>query len=228
VPSVLFGALGAWTSSNGLPNAGLGLASAAVVTTLLLVSWVEQHARRLRAARPSTNRPDLAWLPAAVVSALLAVPTLFFVYGDRRIERLRVPVASGPYAGLRTTLPRGQLLEEIAYELHRLEAPGRRLLVYNRFPAGYLLTEMRPALPFGWLLRDEDRRETYAEAYAERARPDDVVLVMKRSGIGPDDPLHAVVEHLHGRVLDRPTWALFAGPRSPSRAADARPPAARR
>lgn len=206
VPSVAFGALSAWGAANGFVNSSIGLAPGAVVTSFLLVSLVAGGEEPPRAPWSL-----LRLAPLVLVGLVLVGATHRAVYRDARLSRLDSRVGSGPYAGLYTRAANRQLLEQLGSDLLALERPAGRILVYNGFAAGYLLTSMRPATPFVWLFPMARMRPVYAARYAENADSENLVLHLKYRGVHPDDALHALVERTHRKVIERGPYAIYAG-----------------
>lgn len=146
-PALVAGVTVAWSSTNGYTNAGVGMLPAAVVTTAYLY-------QAIRAAARSTGgawRPAFA-LPLVGVLIVLAIGLNYqrgIYMGGEVLARKRpvVTVDWGPYRGLRTVTPKNDFLRVLAEDLGHLADPSGRIIFYDHFPPGYLLTGMRPATP---------------------------------------------------------------------------------
>ncbi len=210
----------AWTSNNGVTNFALGFAPAAVVTTVLLM---EAFASRARAA--GWDRGPSANLAAG--GALLVLLGLQFssVYRDGDIGALTSRVRTGAYAGLYTTPEKRRFIEGISSDLRRFSPPSCRILFYDGFPGGYLISRSRPYTNAVWLLRlhgtkVRDYRRVLLRYYAgEGALPDVVVRMSEIPGLGTaqhvdyqrDDPLDRLVRR-SGRyelAARRPDYAIY-------------------
>jgi len=145
LPSAVAGVTFAWASTNGYTNAGLGMLPAALVTGLYL------HAA-LREAVANAGWRRLA--PVTLVPALLVAGVLLSLQRGLYLGGSILPdpaslrrIESGPFAGIRARPQRADFLDVLARDLQRVERPGGYVLFYDHFPAGYLMTGMRPATP---------------------------------------------------------------------------------
>ena len=216
LPSFVAGLLSAWTSTNGLPNAAVGLFPATLVTCALVVLWASQLAE-------ATRFPSIRGL--RVLAPVLAVACVVYsqyvgraVYGDEPIPKLTAKVTTGPFRGIFTTPQKASLLEQLASDLPTVVNPAGRILAYPDFAAGYLMTTMRPASPHCWVGRTLARHPKW---YGERASPSNVVVRLKNAG---EDLalLDKVVWRHHRVVIDRPDYYVLTG--SPRRARGASGP----
>ena len=143
LPSVVAGLTFATASTNGYLNAGLGLVPAAIVTLSFLDRALQQASDALGAQRAALA-PILGVL--AFVAMLLSYQRGLYRGGpiwSAPLER----VTAGPFAGIDGHPVRGAYLRVLATDLAGLAVSGGRVLFYDHFPAGYLLTDMRPATP---------------------------------------------------------------------------------
>lgn len=163
LPSCTAGLVCAYFSANGLPNAGIGLAPAALVTSLLVCMALSQQAPADRALAAGADpvlagtyaRRQTVWAPVALVSVLVVGVVLHYtvVFYDDPLPRLAHPMAAGPFRGLRTTTDRVLQLDALTADLERLRAlSGERAragdvqvagVCFLSCPAGYLY----PTLP---------------------------------------------------------------------------------
>jgi hypothetical protein len=109
------------------------------------------------------------------------------------------------------------MLNEVQADLARFENSDGKLLIYDAFSGGYLLTAMRPATTLIWLLDWPGFRSTYAEGYVRNANPSNVVLRMNRRCQlrEKDEPLHNLVRSQHALALDKPCYPIFTGKPGP-------------
>jgi hypothetical protein len=139
-------------------------------------------------------------------------------YREDPYPALTAVVKSGPYKGIRTSPEKFRFLEMITADLAKLSKPGDRLLFYDRFPAGYLLTDLRAATDTAWLFPMTQRGMTVDYFQRMKIRPD-LVFRMKRIFLSsaesnvltypPEDALNAYVEASYEIVLARPEYDVL-------------------
>jgi F0F1-type ATP synthase assembly protein I len=150
IPSFVAGLVTAYTSGNGYVNAGLGMLSATVATTVFLIKAFLKFASKDSSKSTFFSREIIA--PFLVVLFLgLSQYHLFsfsnMVYRDADIPQLSSQIESGPFRGLYTTQNKKNYLDELSKDLKAVSRSGDRVLFYySNFPAGYLLTSMRSAI----------------------------------------------------------------------------------
>jgi hypothetical protein len=156
-------------------------------------------------------------LPLVAVNGVLVFALYNGVYREPTIDRLTERVASGPYAGLYTTPTKLRILDEVQVDLARFENAHGKLLIYDSFSGGYLLTAMRPATTSIWLLDWPAFRLTHAEGYVRNVNSSNVVLRMNRRCQlrEKDEPLHNLVQSQHALALDKPCYQIFTGKPEP-------------
>jgi hypothetical protein len=198
------GLVTAWSSNNGVINFGLGFAPAPIVTTVLLT---EGFARARRASAGRGPVPQVGTFAASGALAVLLGLQFTSVYRDGDFRSLRSRVRTGPFAGIYTTSEKRHFIAAISTDLRTLAPPTCRILFYDSFPAGYLLTSSRGYTNSVWLFRAPTSKEaTYRRVllryYAKsRSLPDIVVRMSNLPGLGSsgkiqytnDDPLDHVV-----------------------------------
>jgi hypothetical protein len=144
VPSMIAGATTAFSSDNGAMNAALGLLPAASLLPVVL-------------SRALPSVPRLPWLRTWSVAASTVIVSLALVryyergvYRDEHVEKLHTTVEAGPFRGLRTTEARALQIEDVTRAVRAYADPSSRIVAYYDFPAAYLMTMMRPAMPSVW------------------------------------------------------------------------------
>ena len=203
LPSLAAGVTAAWSSTNGLANAAVGLLPACLITNVVVVLWASERAavsggRLLRGMAMLTPVVTVA----GIVSCQYAGRT---VYPGEPLSALRFTLQAGPFRGIVTSQRKFTILTNLAADLPKLVNPDGKILCYPHFAAGYLMTSMRPASPHCWVGGIFDR---HARWYAERANPDDVIVRLKH----PDpalQPLDEVALRNHRLLIDRPGYAIY-------------------
>jgi hypothetical protein len=142
-PAALIGGIAtSWTSANGGRNFALGFAAAPVVTSVLLsvVGWRMDPTLAPR----SSDRRIAAFLATSTAVALLMLFQFTSIYRDAGFTRLNARIHGGPYAGILTTQARRQMINTMSADLERLSPADCRILFFDGFPAGYLMSRSRP------------------------------------------------------------------------------------
>lgn len=145
LPAIVAGLFTMWGSNTYTPAAGFGALAAAIVTIYAALSLA-------RSISQEQQNPGLLRLARVGVLGVLA--TLLYyqlaVYEDEPLSELTETVSSGPFRGIRTNPERHDLIFYMEKELNKIEAPGARVIFVEHFPAGYLMSAMRPAVPDMW------------------------------------------------------------------------------
>jgi len=160
VPSLLAGAMAAYTSAAGSVHAPVGMLPALVPSSLFLV-WALGDGDDApsgagagtggEAAGSAARRP---WLTLATVIAVVAVTVgLQFQYqqGGRPYGELRERLGSGPWLGISVTAEDRGRLQRFAGALRAQARPGDALLVYPQAPGYYLFWSGAVAANSYWL-----------------------------------------------------------------------------
>jgi hypothetical protein len=150
------------------------------VTTAFLLWSLED-------ARASPARPRAVVWPAVLVPALLVVLG-GQVYRDGAFSDLSATVESGAYAGLRTSPTKKLFLEQLEHDLTRVP-PRCRIVFFNEFPAGYLLTKAHADTNTAWIATVAVRKtrayqQTLLEYWRRHDLPD-VAVAVTRIPYGP-------------------------------------------
>ncbi len=214
-PSMVAALVAAWTSGNGIINAGFGALAAVIATSLLAARALAELAQR--AGRPRLAAWGLLWPAALAITFVVEQRTIFL--GDT-LDVLDARVSSGPFAGLRTTARIRGFVEALQADLAEHLPPGGKLLVLHHFPAGYVLSPARPATPSVWQIDCPPRTMEFCTAGIEAAiERYDPALVLKPKVLPhgtrdeprePDGPVDRLIEARFELVLDRDDYALFA------------------
>ena len=185
LPSVVAGAVTAYSSANGGINAGIGLFPASVATAVLLALAI----RSVGGPSGLVFREVVAIASSAVFVSLCLFLQYASVYRDAPISELKSRVSDGAYAGLLTTPATRTFLQELENDLRAVSRPQCRIVFYDTFPAGYLLDRGKGLTNATWLL---DVRKGYRaeyqrvliDYYARRMTIPDIVVRVSRVPLG--------------------------------------------
>lgn len=151
LPSSCMAVMMAWSSGNGAPHAALGFIPAVIVTHLWLAVLIG-------------GKKDLGLLTSLIVAvpALLTLGNLVYegciVFGEVRLGGLTARMESGVFEGLHTTPEKKEYWNHMAGEVLKRNVAGGVVFFYpHHFPAGYLLSSMRPATTVVWGGCDDGR-----------------------------------------------------------------------
>jgi hypothetical protein len=180
-PALVAGITTSYSSTNGGVNFGIGFFPAAIVSSVFLIWSLDQSTRT--ADLPPMLLSRLAGAPAVAVIAFLLWFEVVPVYRDGALSSLHARIEQGPYAGLLTSNEKRSFLERLQLDLIGAGEPCR-ILFFNDFPAGYLLSTARPDTNSAWTLTVAPSRigpyqDTLLRYYRSHGFPD-VVVVMKR------------------------------------------------
>jgi hypothetical protein len=183
VPAFAAGAAAAFTSTQGIAAASLGLLPAAVLAVVL-------SARALEHAKVD---PVAAMLPAFALAFVLVVRAYDFVYRDDVLPRLTAEVTSGPFKGIYTTADRAQLFHELEQVTHKFDRADGRILILYENPGLYLFSKMRPSAICVWEVPYADQ-EGLLSNWQHYPRGSGLVVKVKGSGVGAIDNVLAPPE----------------------------------
>jgi hypothetical protein len=201
LPSLLFAVVILWASANGLRNAALGCLPASLVA-LCCVSML----------RPDRASRDLPSPVGSRVMTALAVSLLCFqtfqlwthVYRDHPVSDLTARIESGAWKGIHTTRQKKFFVARLQRAIARERGDAKTILFMDYFPAGYLLSDLRPRTPAIWLFPwntqqqgNKAIREIYARHFPDQQSLPDMLVRMScipahenmRIALRPDDPL---------------------------------------
>ena len=201
-PSLVAGLATAYSSTNAFLDATIGLIPAFLVTIALARS---------------------VWVPAAAV-VLLLVFQWGFVYRDKPVGDLSCRVQSGPYRGIFTTPERCAFVRQLEADLKRHRSGRRSVLFYPGFPAGALLSDLRPVGPATWMDPIGSHpgldRSVYTSHLAKPENRPDLVFEMRSvpggsfADVGGEAPdVRALLERLRYReVAARERYRVLVAP----------------
>lgn len=203
--AMICGLLSGWASSNGLPNAAIGIFPAFLAS---LMAWSEQAKGRRE-----------QWLMSTALGILLVgfvLKSHEYVYRDEPIPALNTRVEWGPYQGLRTTPERAYFLDEIQRDIVKLDDGKSSILFFYSFPAGYLMSTMKPQTRM-LFLHDREYSETikkYLLPSGDDERPDYVVRPKLLPGLSlseGDSSLNTFFSPASGYnlVVDQPNYFIL-------------------
>jgi hypothetical protein len=189
VPAVLTALIVMEVSSQRYHGAAIGLFPAAIVTAILLATWIDDNAARW-SSPPLRTLFGLA--PATLVYVLLGHATgETSQYRDGPLSQMTELVRTGPYDGIRTTAAKHKMLESVQRDVTSHKS-GDRITFYYDFPAGYLIAEQRPAVTSPWIFSVAGRNRFDAEFFRDRTKTGDLV-VNTQGGVLTDMPLDMAV-----------------------------------
>jgi hypothetical protein len=198
VPGFAAGLATSFTSSNGFWAAAIGLFSGFTVTSVYLFKALEKQ---------WGNYQDEARTVGAAALVIPVAALLFYQFGlpyrDDAIQTLNARVYGGAYAGLYTTPQKRAVLTSISHDMQLAEASAKTVLIFDNFPAGYLLTRLKPLTNKAWIAPKSlypkvDRATTVAYYQSRHERPDMIVIMSavyyttaftERLAYVPSDPL---------------------------------------
>jgi hypothetical protein len=212
IPSIIGGFAIAVGSTNSFINMPIGWFPSLLVVLALIMPK----------ARPFRILPFGAVM-VFIITLSLAHAT---VYRDEQLSKLNCIVLHGAWAGIRTTRGRLQFIEEVCHDIQTAAetTDARTFLAYDRFPAGYLLSDLHPTTNTAWLFetaRHPKLGRTTLLRYLDRQYDwPDLVLRMKRIPEGgnrfftqnysPSDDFNRRIESAeYMPVIDRQNYTLY-------------------
>lgn len=178
LPGFVAGALVSYTSSNGYLALSIGFFPGALVTSIFLFLVLKKLWSGKETAR---------FVGAAVV-AIPVIILLVFQFGqpyrDDNIGSLTARITSGGYAGLYTTPAKRDFLASVTRDLERIKKDAGTVLVFDNFPAGYLVSDLKPHTDKAWIapmaLYPGVDKKTTVDYYAKKAMYPDAIVRMNR------------------------------------------------
>lgn len=198
--SVWSGFVAAWASSNGLINFAIGGLPAFLIT--------------VTAFQSAFNHARLPLFLGSLLSGLFTLALVYLMitlswptaYSDARLDELSTQISSGPYKGLYTTQQKAASIEFIQGRLKLIDDGVSSVIFMYEFPAGYLMTRMRPETRMLFL-----NRRSFPDSLRKlllpmgNTYPDYVVYVGEDSWLGGDPVLNAAysAQSGHYEEVDR-------------------------
>jgi hypothetical protein len=222
IPSFIAGVVTSYTSGNGYVSAAIGLLPGFIVTSIMVVLVYSDKSQKKETA---LTRTRLLHMFSVILLILIFVFYRFStVYDEDKISLLNTRITAGPFFGLYTTREKSNYLSELTDDLRHYGEKHKRILIYDRLPAGFLLTSLRPAtdtcLLFPWMRYPEVKRRYGTLEYYERynIEPDIVIKVLgiyeasyaqlRLSYSG--DPLNSFVEsNRYEKVLEKKDYVIY-------------------
>ena len=194
-----------WSSSSAPINGVLGLPAAFIVSALLFYSLLPKP-----------------WALFSHLSLLVLLLLTQFsgkaFYRDGNFSQLTYPIPSGPYQGLFTTPEKYRYLEEITRDIRRYDNQHGRIVFYE-FPAGYLISSMRPGINSAWIRNISRGKDYYLRYYERHSHPDNIVFEIRwlfhEKDLGflveynDEDALHRYLKKTHHAVLLRDNYTVL-------------------
>ena len=135
-PSIVAGAMTAYTSAEGYTHAPVGLLPAVMAGGLFLAWALESVSgpsdSRYAESCGALSSPRLPWLALVVLVAVVGVTiSLQFRFQVRDVPytQLTERCDFGPWSGIMLTVPRDRLLREVDADLRAQALPGYKLLI---------------------------------------------------------------------------------------------------
>ena len=225
IPSFIAGLVVCWSSGNGVRMAAIGMLPAAIVSLALLASSLTwQNAGALEHPHKDVTRGGLV---IAIVLCAFLGNQFVGLYRDEPIGDLDAKIRSGPYKSIFTTKARDKFLRELSSDIGDIAKKNEKILFFDDFPAGYLISNLRPATPTVWLNPSSayptvDRTIT-EKYYARRGIQPDVVVMLKQFPLlqnhpglhyPSDDPLVRFVNSTYTRSIVRKEYEIFVRSKS--------------
>lgn len=215
-----------WATSNGLRNAALGFAPASIVTLVCIALSCDGTGEEPGASGGWPTR-------LALLSLVGYFGVELWTHAYREVPPLRTEttVEAGPWRGLRTTRAADRFVRELQADLdrateraHAAGAAPESIFFYDYFPAGYLMTGLRPrastlwTFPLGRVMQGTTPlREAYVEGLRQQAALPDLVVRLACIPSQPrvnlqyreDDPLPAFfTAEGYRSVLEKPCYRI--------------------
>ncbi|MBL8859912.1 MAG: hypothetical protein JNL28_15500 [Planctomycetes bacterium] len=215
LPSFVSGLGLAWASSVHVLSEGYAQLPACIVTSILAIML-------LRELAPERGAWTAALWTVIVIGGFILHQRR--PYNDDALHALDTRITSGPWKGIATTRAKAEYLYSVQADVERFTAPDRRVMFFTHFPAGYLMSAMRPAASSVWAITCPgepswdgcaDRLEHDLDRYGAAGV---VVFDMKstfhtQNNIPPlqRGPAHRVLEKCLERVHSTPAYDVYMG-----------------
>jgi hypothetical protein len=217
LPSFLAGLVLAWFSSVHLLSEGYPQLPASIASTLIALRLVREI------------WPRHAFWPAIAWTTVVIASFVWFQrqpYNDDPLDRLDTTVVDGPWRGIRTTRAKAEFMAAIQSDVRSFATPTTRVLFFQHFPAGYLMSAMRPAASSVWAITCQPEPwqmcANELDSHLDRLAGTDLVVFEVKQTFHRENridtlgrgPAHAVLECRMRAVIDTPDYAVFEWPGS--------------
>ncbi len=204
LPSVVAGGLSAYASDNaGCMNGAIGLFAGAALAMVFLPMSVA-------ASTMSVFERTVAVAVAALVPLSMLSNYTTTLYRGAAITEGMPKVTIGPFRGLRGLPLDATRAEELTRELRPFVGPGEKMLAFYDYPAAYLVTATRPALPTSW----SDPRANFAFMlpYYQRQRTGRGIVFVQTNISSPSKDLEKLVETPERLLKDCGWFRIYREP----------------
>jgi hypothetical protein len=217
----------------------VGSAAAGLVTAYFTTSSRENFGRSgtliafaaacwlaVRSESRSPRRAERLWAAGLAGALGLLVGAVLMrsrgeTYRDRPLEELTYRVANGPFAGIRTSRRRYDLIRNLQADLAASVDRNDFVIFYDDFPAGFLMSRRRPGLCGVWVFTRPGSpafRNIYVDCVHRMARAPLSVIRLNLDARDPllapvpsrsDDPFGQLVERCGRPVLERDSYEIL-------------------
>ncbi len=147
LPSLFAGIGLAFFSFNGILQAGTHMMPGAIASVLFT------HVTCTKFFHKETSEMCAKYLPLTNLFLLCSVILYLIwnvVYMDEKPSLLKYRVTSGPFKGLMTSKYKVDFISSLSQDVLEYQNKNGRILFFPHFPAGYLISNMKPAFPLTW------------------------------------------------------------------------------
>ncbi len=208
LPSFIAGLALSTTSSDGLAKFGVAALPAVIVSCILIGNILSEV--------------EIAPYFFAALTFATFLHFQRFPHKNGSIETLTATVQSGPFKGLATTPIKEEYLRHLTTDLAAVAKPGSKILFYYQFPAGYLLTNLKPAMPSLWMFCSKASWQECISYYEKSRAPGDIVVRIRanlfRNGLeipyedsGPIiKPFDSFIQSSHAKILSSGLYDIYS------------------
>jgi len=134
-----------FTSNSGVSSTSTGFLPILPVALLLLSSAIQKSF-----PKSSFFKPYLGSIVILFFLLIFVRGTFQSAFKEPRFSELKHPISAGPFQGLKTSQFRKDFIEKLHTHLNQLKDNKKSILFTCFFPAGYLLTDLKPGYFFVW------------------------------------------------------------------------------
>ena len=185
----------AWSSGNGLPNAGIGFYPGVVASIIFFALWIHNEKTNFQFGGQQAGL--FIFLLCVSVGGSVMYSSYAFIYRDDSFPELDTRVTSGPFAGIMTTGQRTRFIGEVQEDVDEFSKGRESVLFFDHFPAGYLFSELKPMTRALFMHPYHPTRKFFMEFYSHEENLPDVIFEFYGFRFGkeqyvvfnrPDDP----------------------------------------